>query len=83
MTLPAEIDITNADQVREDLLACRHGPLPSSYCTASTLAATGSVHATVTGRPLARMVIPQDRPPPTMRAAMTAISCRNCSTLSV
>ena len=64
-------------------MACRHGPLSSSYCTASTVAATGSLHATVTGRPLDRMVIPQDRSPPTRRAARTAISCRNCSTLSV
>jgi len=47
------------------------------------VAATGSLHATVTGRPLDRIVIPQDRPPPTSRAARTAISCRNCSTLSV
>jgi hypothetical protein len=64
-------------------MACRHGPLSSSYCTASTFAATGSLQATVTGRPLDRMVIPQDRSPPTSRAARTAISCRNCSTLSV
>ena len=44
-------------------MACRHGPLSSSYWTSSTLAATGSLQATVTGRPLDRMVIPHDRSP--------------------
>jgi hypothetical protein len=46
-----------------------YGPLSSSYCTASTVAATGSLHATVTGRPFDRMVIPHDMSLPTRRAA--------------
>ena len=62
-------------------MACRHGPSSSSYWTSSTRAATGSLHATVTGLPLGCMVIPQDSPRLTSRAASTAISCRNCSTL--
>ena len=61
-------------------MACRHGPSSSSYCTSSTRAAIWSLHATVTGLPLGCMVIPQDSPPPTKRAAITAIPCRNCST---
>src|SRR6266566_6866674 len=64
-------------------MACRQGPSSSSYCTSSTRAATWSLHATVTGLPLGCMVIPHDSPPPTRRAAITAISCRNCSTLWV
>src|SRR5690242_5696118 len=63
-------------------MACRHGPSSSSYCTSSTRAATWSLHATVTGLPLGCIVIPHDRPP-ARRAAITAISCRNCSTLWV
>src|SRR5689334_17223080 len=64
-------------------IACRHGPSSSSYCTSSTRAATGSLHATVTGVPLGCIVIPQDSPPLTRLAAITATSCRNCSTLWV
>jgi len=78
------VQVEGADPlVLRPRMACRHGPLSSSYWIASTFAATGSLQATVTGRPLDRMVIPHDRSPPTRRAARMAISCRNCSTLSV
>jgi hypothetical protein len=43
-------------------MACRQGPSSSSYCASSTRAASGSLHATVTGRPLRPIVIPHDRP---------------------
>jgi hypothetical protein len=64
-------------------MACRQGPSSSLYWTSSTCAATGSLHATVIGRPPDRTVMPQESPPRTRPAASLVISRRNCSTLSV
>src|SRR5271165_6233762 len=80
---PAWSAVSSMRTMWRSRMACRHGPSSSLYCTSSTCAATGSLHATVTGLPFGCMVIPHDRPPPTRRAASTAISCRNCSTLWV
>src|SRR5215472_11882162 len=66
-----------------DRIACRHGPSSRRYCTSSISEASGSLHATVTGRPLGRIVMPQDTPSFTRRAASVASSCSNCSRVCV
>jgi hypothetical protein len=69
--------VSSMRTARPSRMARRHGPSPSAYCTRSTSAATGSLHATVTGRPPDRIVMPQDKPGLVRRAASTAMSCKN------